>query len=38
MTIEVYISKCNWLHLGQPHRFGKYTIDGTTTITSWEYK
>ena len=26
-------SRCNWLHLGQPHRFGEYMIDGTT-ITS----
>ena len=23
------ISKCNWLHLGQPHGYGEYVIDGT---------
>ena len=28
--LKFNISKCNWLHLGQPHRFGEYTIDGTT--------
>jgi len=31
--LKFNISKCNWLHLGQPHRFGEYTINGTT-ITS----
>ena len=31
--LKFNISKCNWLHLEQPHRFGEYTIYGTT-ITS----
>ena len=31
--LKFNISKCNWLQLGKPHRFGEYVIDGTT-ITS----
>ena len=31
--LKFNISKCNWLHLGKPHGFGEYEIDGTA-ITS----
>ena len=27
--LKFNISKCYLLHLGKPHEFGKYTIDGT---------
>ena len=29
--VKMFISKCYLLHLGKPHEFGKYTIDGTVT-------
>ena len=29
--LKFNISKCNWLHLGKPHGFGEYVIDGTTS-------
>ena len=28
------VNKCNLLHLGPPHTFGEYTIDGSVMISS----
>ena len=30
----MYVSKCNLLHLGPPHTFGEYTIDGSVMISN----
>ena len=31
---QYYMSKCNLLHLGQPHGYGEYLIDGTAILSN----